>query len=171
MPEARGRLRNGSRGVLTFSDGVVTLWEERGRITKRRVKVAEFFAAEATSAQLGGGEDRFKGMHRLVVGYAGEGPGAGEEAATFLSQDLGSMETIKGEIDREIERRRAALESEMRERRRAREAHVRHLTLLLELLDSAFQIVLELDGGVDWGLIGRYRSEVERIGMELGKLD
>ena len=170
MQEARGKLPKGSTGILTLSDGIITLWEERGLIKKRRVKVAEFTLAETTSIQLGKGEPPFRKMHRLAMGYVAEGLEGGEGDVAFFSYDASPLEAIKDEIDREIERRRAAQESERRERRRIREAHVRHLTLLLELLDNVFQIIFELDGSVNWSLMDKHRLKVEEIGEEMEEI-
>ena len=164
MPEVRGKLPKGSTGILRLTDDNITLWEERGFITKRPVKLTEFTSAEATSTQLDGSKPPFRKMYRLTIRYVGNGE---EEEMTFYSDDMGSLETIKNEIDCEIERRRAAQELERRERRRIREAHIHQLTLMLELLDNVFGLVFELDGSVNWRLMDTHRAEVEEIGGQI----
>lgn len=167
MPRIRGRLQKGSPGLLELSDGVVTLWEERGFWRKRPVKLAEFPVSTATSTQLQMGELPRGRMHRLTIRYVAET----EEEAVFLSDDWEALEAVRIEVDINVERRRAARERDLAERKRVREAHVHQLTLLLDLLDEAFLLVLELNDGVDWDGMRRALSEMEQILEEVPEVD
>jgi hypothetical protein len=167
MPRIRGRLQKGSPGFLELSDGVVTLWEERGFWRKTTVKLAEFPVSTATSTQLQMGELPRGRLHRLTIGYGEET----EEEAVFLSDDGEALEAVRMEVDINVERRTAARERELAEQRRVREAHVHQVTLLLDLLDEAFLIALELNDGVDWDAMRRALSEMGQILEEMPKVD
>jgi len=167
MPRIKGETLKGSPGFLELSDGVVTLWEERGFFSKKLVKLAELPVSTATSTQLQMVEPPLRRMHRLTIRYGVET----EEEAVFLSDDGEALEAVRMEVDINVERRTAARERELEEQRRVRGAHVHQVTLLLDLLDEAFLIVLELNDGVDWDAMRRALSEMEQILEEMPKVD
>ncbi|MCW3992243.1 MAG: hypothetical protein NWE79_06015, partial [Candidatus Bathyarchaeota archaeon] len=82
-----------------------------------------------------------------------------------------ALEAVRMEVDINLERHRATRERDLAELKRVREAHVHQLTLLLDLLDEAFLIVLELNDGVDWDAMRRALSEMEQILEEVPKVD
>jgi hypothetical protein len=150
MAKARGRLLRGSFGVVEVAEGKVVLQE---------VPIAA-----ATSTSLETNQPPYKRFRRLTINYD-EG---GEEV--FFSQEDGALEAIKEIIDADIERRRIELDRDLAEQRLVREAHVHQLTLVLELLDHVFQILLHLDSEPRWGPMKMNLAEAGRIIYEMKEL-
>ena len=167
MAKARGRLIRGSFGVIEVAEGKVVLQEERGIIGKRLVTLTEFPITTTKSTSLEDNQPPYRRFKRLVIGYEKDYE---QDEAVFFSQEEEALETIKEIIDTDIERRRIELKQNMQEQRRIREAHVNHITLVLELLDHVFQILLHLEGEPRWGPMKINLAEVGRIIYEMKEL-
>lgn len=165
MPGIKGKLPKGSTGYLEITDGVVRLWEETGLIGKRQDKLSEFPLKAATSTQLLTGEPPFRRLHRLKIDHGADGE------LVFFSDDRPALEAARDEVDRDIEDRRMDREREQAQRKRVRETHVHRITLLLELLDQVFQMVIELDGVINWDLMKGTLAEMGQIREEMTKID
>jgi hypothetical protein len=168
MPKIKGKLPDGISGFLEIVDDAVILWAEKGIISKGLVKLTEFPVSEATSTHLAKNQAPFRYMHKLTINYGVE---AGESEVVFFSDDEASLDAVKNEVDGDIEKRRLAKELELAECRRVRETHVHQITLILELLDQVFQIIFELDEGVNWKLVRECLSEIKQILREMIKVD
>lgn len=168
MPGVRGTHPRGRNGSIEILDGVIVLKEERGMISKRLQSVAEVPLEKATSITYEDKQGPSQRTARLTVGYETE-----DEASelVFLTEDAEGLEPIRAKIDAEIERRRVAHEREMTQRRLERESHVNHLTLVLELVDHVFQILLDLHGIPKWGNMDEHIPEAARIVGEMEKLE
>jgi len=164
LPEVKGRTARGSTAYLQLEDETLTVWEERGLFSKRRVKAAEHSLEEFASTELEKGHAPHRGLYRLLVSAQGD------EQSSFFSNDMVALEAVKTAIDTCIEARRAEEERMREERRSSREAHLNHITLLLELLDNVFRVLLDLDGGIDWGVMAAHRRQIGQIDGELQSL-
>ncbi len=164
MPEVKGRTARGSTAYLQLEDDGLTVWEERGLYSKRRVKAAEHGLDEIASTELEKGHAPHRSLYRLLISSQGE------EQSSFYSSDMVALEAVKTAIDTRIEERRAAEERMREERRSSREAHLNHITLLLELLDNVFRVLLDLDGSIDWGVMAAHGAQLRQIDDELQSL-
>jgi hypothetical protein len=167
MAKARGRLIRGSFGVIEVAEGKVVLQEERGIIGKRLVTLTEFPITTIKTTSLKDNQPPYRKFKRLVISYEKDYE---QDEAVFFSQEEEALETIKEIIDTDIERRRIELKQNLQEQRRIREAHVNHITLVLELLDHVFQILLHLEGESRWGPMKMNLAEVGRIIYEMKEL-
>lgn len=167
MVKARGRLLRGSFGVIEVAEGKVVLQEERGIIGKRLVTLTELPITTTKSTSLKDNQPPYRKFKRLAISYEKDYE---QDEAIFFSQEEEALETIKEIIDTDIERRRIELKQNLEEQRSIREAHVNHITLVLELLDHVFQTLIHLDGEPKWGLMTRNLAEVGRIIYEMKKL-
>ncbi|UCH57152.1 MAG: hypothetical protein JSV18_07420 [Candidatus Bathyarchaeota archaeon] len=167
MAKARGRLRRGSFGVIEVAEGKVALQEERGIIRKRLVTLKVLPITTTKSTSLKDNQPPYRKFTRLTISYEKEYE---QDEVIFFSQEEKALETIKEIIDADIERRRIELKENLDEQRRIRQAHVNHITLVLELLDHVFQILLHLDGEPRWGPMKRNLAEVGRIIYEMKEL-
>jgi hypothetical protein len=106
-------------------------------------------------------------MIRIKIEYQ-----EGEESleVLFFSEDRGGLEAVKAEIDADIEKRREAAERAEAARRRERESHVHHISLVLEMVDQVFQILVGLHGEPRWELMSSSVAEAGRIVMEMESL-
>ena len=167
MAKARGRLLRGSFGVIEVAEGKVVLQEERGIIGKRLVTLTELQITTIKSTSLKDNQPPYRRFKRLAISYEKDYE---QEEAIFFSQEEEALETIKEIINTDIERRRIELKRNLAKQRRIREAHVNHITLVLELLDHVFQTLIHLYGEPKWGLMNRNLAEVGRIIYEMKKL-
>ena len=167
MAKARGRLLRGSFGVIEVAEGKVVLQEERGIIGKRLATLTEFPITTTKSTSLKENQPPYRKFKRLAISYEKDYE---QDEAIFFSQEEKALETIKKIIDTDIERRRIELKQNLKEQRRIREAHVNHITLVLELLDHVFQILFHLDDEPRWGHMKRNLAEVSRIIYEMKEL-
>jgi hypothetical protein len=169
MTEIRGKLLEGGSGVLRFKEGSVTLLKEKGLINKRLVETAEIEVSHAHSTSLTERQPPYRSMNRLTISYNGEDKDC---EVSFFSDDRSGLKKVKGELDVEIKRLKDAWEREKAERRRERESHLHHITLVLELLDQIFLILLSLHDKPSWRTMvgsleeaGRIINEMEDIGV------
>lgn len=167
MAKVRGRLLRGSFGVIEVAEGKVVLQEERGIIGKRLVTLTELPITTTKSTSLKDNQPPYRKFKRLAISYEKDYE---QDETIFFSQEEEALETIKEIIDTDIERRRIELKQNLEEQRKIREAHVNHITLVLELLDHVFQTLIHLDGEPNWGLMTRNLAEVGRIIYEMKKL-
>jgi hypothetical protein len=167
MAKVRGRLLRGSFGIIEVVEGKVVLQEERGIIGKRLVTLTEFPITTTKSTSLKDNQPPYRKFKRLAICYEKDYE---QDKAIFFSQEEEALETIKEIIDTDIERRRIELKQNLEEQRRIREAHVNHITLVLELLDHVFQTLIHLDGESKWGLMKRNLAEAGLIIYEMKKL-
>jgi hypothetical protein len=167
MPGIRGRLAGGKTGTLEIEEERVIIKEEKGFFSKRLEEVKGIPLSEATSTSVEEKQPPFRSMIRIKIEYQ-----EGEEnlEALFFSEDRGGLEAVKAEIDADIEKRREAAERAEAARRRERESHVHHISLVLEMVDQVFQILVGLHGEPRWELMSSSVAEAGRIVMEMESL-
>ena len=167
MPGIRGRLARGKTGTLEIEGDRVVIKEEKGFFSKRLEEVKGITLSEAVSTSVEEKQPPFRSMIRIKIEYM-----EGEESleVLFFSEDREGLEAVKAEIDADIEKRREAAEREEAARRRERESHVHHISLVLEMVDQVFHILMELHGEPRWELISSSIAEAERIVMEMESL-
>ena len=167
MPGIRGRLAKGRTGSLEIEEDRIVIKEERGFFSKRLEEVEGIPLSETISTSVEEKLSPFRSMIRIKIEYI-----EGEESleALFFSEDRGGLEAVKAEIDADIERRREAAEREEAARRRERESHVHHISLVLEMVDQVFQILVGLHGEPRWELMSSSIAEAERIVKEMESL-
>ncbi len=167
MPGIKGKLVRGKAGTLEIEEDRIVIKEEKGFFSKRLEEVERIPLSEAITTSVEEKQHPFRSMIRIKIEYQ-----EGEESleALFFSEDRGGLEAVKAEIDADIERRREAAEREEAARRRERESQVHHISLVLEMVDQVFQILLELHGEPRWALMSSSIAEAERIVMEMESL-
>ena len=167
MPGIRGRLVGGKTGTLEIEEERVIIKEEKGFFSKRLEEVKGIPLSEATSTSVEEKQPPFRSMIRIKIEYQ-----EGEESleVLFFSEDRRGLEAVKAEIDADIEKRREAAEREEASRRRERESHVHHISLVLEMVDRVFQILVGLHGEPRWELMSSSVAEAGRIVMEMESL-
>ncbi len=167
MPGIRGRLVGGKTGTLEIEEERVIIKEEKGFFSKRLEEVKGIPLSEATSTSVEEKQPPFRSMIRIKIEYQ-----EGEESleVLFFSEDRRGLEAVKAEIDADIEKRREAAEREEASRRRERESHVHHISLVLEMVDRVFQILVGLHGEPRWELMSSGIAEAGRIVMEMESL-
>lgn len=167
MPGIRGRLAGGKTGTLEIEDERIVVKEEKGFFGKRLEEVKGITLSETTSTSVEEKQPPFRSMIRIKIEYQ-----EGEESLEFLffSEDRGGLEAVKDEIDADIEKRRETAEREEAARRRERESHVHHISLVLEMVDQVFQILVGLHGEPRWELMSSSIAEAERIVVEMESL-
>ena len=167
MPGIRGRLARGKTGTLEIEGDRVVIKEEKGFFSKRLEEVKGITLSEAVSTSVEEKQPPFRSMIRIKIECM-----EGEESleVLFFSEDREGLEAVKAEIDADIEKRREAAEREEAARRRERESHVHHISLVLEMVDQVFHILMELHGEPRWELMSSSIAEAERIVMEMESL-
>jgi len=167
MPEIRGKLAKGKNGSLEIDEDRIVLKEEKGFFSKRLEAIKGIPLSQTTSTSIEEKQPPYRSMIRIKIEYQ-EGEDSLEDL--FFSEDREGLAAIKAEIDADIEIRREAAEREEAERRKERESHVNHISLVLEMLDQVFQILVELHGEPTWEPMPANVEEAERIVMEMGTL-
>jgi len=164
MPGIRGKLVRGKTGTLEIDEDRVVIKEEKGFFSKRLEEVKGITLSQATSTSIDEKQPPFRAMIRIQIEYQ-----EGEESPEilFFSEDREGLKAIKDEIDADIERRRAAAEREEAARRRERESHVHHISLVLEMVDQIFHVLVSLHGEPRWDSMSRSVGEAERIVVEM----
>ena len=167
MPGIRGKLVRGKTGTIELEEDKIVIKEEKGFFSKRLKEVMEIPLSRTNSTSIEEKQPPFRSMMRIRIGYQ-----EGEEIleTLFFSEDSEGLETIKVEIDADIERRRVAAEKEEAARKRERESNVHHISLVLEMIDQIFQILVSLHGEPRWDSMSRNVAEVERIVTEMESL-
>ena len=167
MPGIRGRLTGGNTGTLEIEENIVVIMEEKGFFSKKLEEVKRIPFSRATSTSIDEKQPPFRSIVRIKIEYQ-----EGEESleALFFSEDREDLEAVKAEIDADIERRREAAEREEAARRRERESHVHHISMVLEMVDQVFQVLVGLHGEPRWELMSSSIAEAERIVMEMESL-
>ena len=160
-------MARGKTGTLEIEGDRVVIKEEKGFFSKRLEEVKGITLSEAVSTSVEEKQPPFRSMIRIKIEYM-----EGEESleVLFFSEDREGLEAVKAEIDADIEKRREAAEREEAARRRERESHVHHISLVLEMVDQVFHILMELHGEPRWELISSSIAEAERIVMEMESL-
>ena len=167
MPGIRGKLVRGKTGTLDIEGDRIVIKEEKGFFSKRLEEARGITLTQATSTSIEEKQPPFRTMIRIKIEYQ-----EGEESpeALFFSEDREGLEAIKAEIDADIERRREAAEREEAARRRERESHVHHISLVLEMVDQVYQILVDLHGEPRWDSMSSSVTEAERIVIEMEAL-
>jgi hypothetical protein len=167
MPGIKGRLAGGNTGTLEIEESIVVIKEEKGVFSKRLEEVKRILFSRATSTSIDEKQPPFRSMVRFKIEYQ-----EGEESleALFFSEDTEGLEAAKAEIDADIERRRETTEREEAANRRERGSHVHQISLVLEMVDQVFQILVGLHGEPRWELMSGSIEEAERIVMEMESL-
>jgi hypothetical protein len=167
MPGIRGKLVRGKTGALEMEEDRIVIKEEKGFFSKRLVEVNGIPISQAISASLEEKQPPFRSMMRIRIEHQ-----ESEETLEilFFSEDREGLEELKAEIDADIERRREAAEREEALRRRERESNVHHISLVLEMVDQVFQILVSLHGEPRWEQMSSSVAEVERIVTEMESL-
>jgi hypothetical protein len=148
MPEVWGKLVRGKTGSLEIEEGRIILKEEKGLFSKRLVEAHRSMARIRIEHQ--------KGDEALEI--------------VFFSEDRDGLEALKAEIDADIARRREAAEREEATHRREWESNIHHITLVLEMMDQIFQILVSLHGEPKWDIMSMSVAEAERILREMEAL-
>jgi hypothetical protein len=167
MPGIRGRLASGKTGTLEIDEERIVIKEEKGFFSKRLEEVNEIPLTQTTSTSIEEKQPPLRSMIRIKIEYI---EGEESEEALFFSEDREGLETVKAEIDADIERRREAAEREEAARRRERESHVHHISLVLEMVDQVFQILVGLHGEPRWEFMSSGVAEAVRIVTEMESL-
>ena len=164
MPGIRGKLAKGKNGRLEIDEDRIVIREEKGLFSKRFEEIEGIALSQTTSTAIDEKMAPYRNMIRIKIDYreVEETP-----EILFFSEDRAGLEAIKTEIDADIERRREASEREEAARRKERESHVNQISLVLEMLDQVFQILVELHGEPNWELMTDNVAEAERIVMEM----
>jgi hypothetical protein len=167
MPRIRGKLAKGKNGSLEIDEDRIVIKEEKGLFSKRLEEIERIALSQATSTSIDEKQLPYRSMIRIQIEYQ-----EGEESPEilFFSEDRGGLEAIKTEIDTDIERRRAAAEREEAARRMERESHVHHISLVLEMVDQVFHVLVSLHGEPRWDSMSRSVGEAERIVVEMEAL-
>ena len=167
MPGIRGKLVRGKTGTLEIEEDRIVIKEEKGFFSKRLVEVTGIPLSEANSISIEEKQPPFTSMMRIRIEYQ-----EGEETleTLFFSENREDLEATKAEMDADIERRREAAEREEAARRRERESHVHHISLVLEMVDHVFQILVSLHGEPRWDSMSSSVAEAERIVTEMESL-
>ena len=167
MPGIRGRLARGKTGTLEIEEDRIVIKEEKGVFSKRLEEVMGITLSEAISTSIEEKQPPFRSMIRIKIEYQ-----ESEESleALFFSEDMSGLEAIKAKIDADIEKRREAAEREEAARRRERESHVHHISLVLEIVDQIFQILVALHGEPRWELMSSSIAEAESVVIEMESL-
>ena len=169
MPGIRGKLAKGKNGSLEIDEDRIIVKEEKGFFSKRLEEIEGIALSQTTSTSIDEKMAPYRSLIRIKIEYQ-EGKEASE--VLFFSEDREGLEATKAEIDTDIERRREAAEREEAARRRERESHVHHISLVLEMVDQVFQILVGLHGEPRWALMtsgvaeaGRILNEMESLGV------
>lgn len=167
MPGIRGKLVRGKTGTLEIEEDRVVIKEEKGFFSKRLEEVKGIPLSEAVSTSIEEKQPPFRSMIRLKIEYQ-----KSEERleVLFFSEDIEGLEAVKAEVDVDIEKRREAAEREEAARRRERESHVHHISLVLEMVDQVFQILVKLHGEPKWELMSSSIAEADRIVLDMESL-
>ena len=167
MPGIRGKLVRGKTGTIEIEDDRIVFKEEKGVFSKRLEEVGGIPLSEAISTSIEEKQLPFRSMTRIKIECQ-----EGEESreALFFSEDREGLEAVKAEIDGDIEKRREAEEREEAARRRERDSHVHHISLVLEMVDQVFQILVALHGEPRWEPMSSSIAEAGRIVMEMESL-
>jgi len=163
----RGKLVKGKTGTLELEEGRIVVKEEKGFFSKRLVEANAVLISQAISTKIEEKQPPFTSLNRITIEYQ-----EGEEPmeTIFLSEDKEGLEAIKAEIDGDIGRRREVAEKEAAARRKERESNVHHISLVLEIVDQVFQILVSLHGEPRWEQMSRSVAESERIVTEMESL-
>jgi hypothetical protein len=164
MPGIRGKLAKGKNGSLEIDDYRLVVKEEKGLFSKRLEEIEGITLSQTISTSIDEKRPPYRSLIRIKIEYQ-EGKEASE--VLFFSEDREGLEATKAEIDTDIERRRLAAEREAAARRQERESHVNHISLVLEMLDQVFQILVELHGEPIWEPMTVSIAEAERIVAEM----
>jgi hypothetical protein len=167
MPGIRGKLVRGKTGALEIEEERIVIKEEKGFFSKRLVEISGIPLSQAISTSLEERQPPFSSMMRIRIEYQ-----EGEETLEnlFFSEDREGFEAIKAEIDADIKKRKEAAEREEALRRRERESNVHHISLVLEVVDQVFQILVSLHGEPRWEQMSSSVAETERIVTEMESL-
>ena len=167
MPGIRGKLVRGKTGTLEIEEDRIVIKEEKGFFSKRLVEVTGIPLSEANSISIEEKQPPFTSMMRIRIEYQ-----EGEETleTLFFSENREDLEATKAEMDADIERRREAAEREETARRRELESNVHHISLVLEMVDHVFQILVSLHGEPRWDSMSSSVAEAERIVTEMESL-
>jgi hypothetical protein len=167
MPGIRGKLVRGKTGALEIEEERIVIKEEKGFFSKRLVEISGIPLSQAISTSLEERQPPFSSMMRIRIEYQ-----EGEETLEnlFFSEDREGFEAIKAEIDADIKKRKEAAEREEALRRRERESNVHHISLVLEVVDQVFQILVSLHGEPRWEQMSSSVTETERIVTEMESL-
>jgi hypothetical protein len=164
MPGIRGKLAKGKNGSLELDEGRIVVKEEKGFFSKRLEEIERIALSQTTYTSIDEKIAPYRRMIRIKIEYQ-EGDETSE--VLFFSDDREGLEAIKTEIDPDIKRRKEAAEREKADRRKERESHVNHISLVLEMLDQVFQILVELHGEPIWEPMSVSIAEAERIVKEM----
>ena len=164
MPGIRGKLAKGKNGSLELDEDRIIVKEEKGFFNKRLEEIEGIALSQTTSTSIDTQMAPYRSMIRIKIEYH-----EGEETPEilFFSEDREGLEAIKNEIEADIERRGLAAEREEAARRKERESHVNHISLVLEMLDQVFQILVELHDEPNWETMTVSIAEAERIVTEM----
>ncbi len=169
MPGVRGKLEKGKTGTLEIEEDRIVIKEEKGFLSKRLEEIKGITLSETTFTSIEEKQPPFRSMIRIKIEYRED-----EESleALFYSEDREGLDAVKAEIDADIEIRRETAEREEAARRRERESHVHHISLVLEMVDQVFQILVGLHGEPRWELMssgvaeaGRILNDMESLGV------
>ena len=164
MPGIRGKLAKGKNGSLEIDEDRIIVKEEKGFFSKRLEEIEGIALSQTTSTSIDEKMAPYRSLIRIKIEYQ-EGKEASE--VLFFSEDREGLEATKAEIDTDIERRREAAEREEAARRKERESHVNQISLVLEMLDQVFQILVELHDEPNWEPMPDNVAEAERIVTEM----
>jgi len=164
MPGIKGKLVRGKTGALEIEGDRIVIKGEKGFFSKRLEEVEGIPLSNAVSTSIEEKQHPFRSLTRIKIEYQ-----KSEESleAFFFTDDRSGLEAVKVEIDADIERRREAAEREEAVRRRERESYVHHISLVLEMVDRVFQILVELHGEPRWELMSSSIADAERIVTEM----
>jgi hypothetical protein len=167
MPGIRGKLVRGKAGTLEIVEDRIIIKEEKGFFSKSLVEVTGIPISRAVSTSIEEKQPPFTSMFRIKIEYQ-----EGEETleTLFFSEDRENLEATKAEIEADIDRRREAEEKEEAARRMEQESNVHHISLVLEMVDQVFQILVSLHGEPRWDSMSKSVGEAERIVMEIKSL-
>jgi len=167
MSGIKGKLVRGKTGTLEIEESRIVIKEEKGLFSKRLEEVTGIPVTQVVSTSIEEKHHPFRSMIRIKIEYQD-----GEESleALFFSEDMIGLEAVKAEIDADIERRRTEAVLEEDAMRKERESHTNHITLVLEMVDQVFQILVSLHEEPEWDLMSMSVSEAEWIVGEMEAL-
>ncbi len=118
---------------------------------------------EIESIRHGTGAKPYPDAMMVKIGYP-------EAELSFYSINKTPLEALAVEAEAFVEKRARLLVEMENEFHRDREAHVALLYLNLELVDALMELVLPVDGSVDWALVEEMYHQVERVNQDRDNL-
>jgi hypothetical protein len=162
MPPIKGRLGDRKNATIDLVDRTITVITKGGFFGGNATN-SEISLDDVKSIEYGTGIKPFPDAMMVKIKHA-----SGE--LTFYSINKNPLQKLAESASEYVEKRAKLLEEMENEFERDREAHVALMYLNLELVDALMELVVLLEGSVDWEAVEAQLTQVERVNQDRDNL-